>query len=239
MAFGYPVFLELQDRMAVVIGEDAVRAGKVEGLLDAGARVTVVAPGPAERLDRLEARGVGVHRREYEPGDLAGTFLCVAASADPDVRASVAAEGRARGILVNVMDDVPYCDFAAPAVVRRGDLVIAIGTGGRSPALARRLREDLSARFGPRWTEAVRIIGEIRQDTLPALPDLADRARRWETALDLDETLTLVEEGRSEEARRRLTDRLLAGIEESHVAGPVEGPAGPIVGARVGTTGAA
>ncbi|MFL5799688.1 MAG: bifunctional precorrin-2 dehydrogenase/sirohydrochlorin ferrochelatase [Actinomycetota bacterium] len=236
MAFGYPVFLELQGRLAVVIGEDAVRAGRVESLLEAGARVTVVAAGPGERLDSLEARGVAVHRREYEPGDLAGTFLCVAASADPDVRASVAAEARARGVLVNVMDDVHHCDFAAPAVVRRGDLVIAIGTGGRSPALARRLREELSERFGPGWTEAMRVIGDVRRDTLATLPDLGDRARRWEAALDLDEMLALVSEGRSEEARRRLTDRLLSGLEEPRTRGAVDGPAS---GVRVESSGAA
>jgi siroheme synthase-like protein len=225
VAFGYPVMLELGDRLAVVIGEDAVRAGKVEGLLDAGARVTVVAPGPADLLDGLEARGVAVRRRDYEPGDLGGMFLCVAASGDPGVRASVAAEARARGVLVNVMDDVPNCDFAAPAIVRRGDLVIAIGTGGRSPALARRLREELSERFGPHWTELVRIVGEVREETLPALPDLADRARRWEAALDLDELLALVSEGRPVEARRRLTDRLLSGIDGHEGSVPPEEPA--------------
>jgi siroheme synthase (precorrin-2 oxidase/ferrochelatase) len=80
MAFGYPVFLELDGRLAVVIGEDAVRAGKAEALLDAGARVTVVATGPERRLRALEGRGASVERRGYLPGDLAGAFLCVAAS---------------------------------------------------------------------------------------------------------------------------------------------------------------
>jgi precorrin-2 dehydrogenase/sirohydrochlorin ferrochelatase len=133
----------------------------------------------------------------------------VAASDDPAVRSSVASEARARGVLVNAMDDVPNCDFAAPAVVRRGDLTIAIGTGGRSPALARRLREELSDRYGPEWTEAVRVIGDVRADTLSALPDLADRARRWARALDLDELLALVRAGGSAEAAGRLTARLL------------------------------
>ena len=119
MAFGYPVLLELAGRRAVVVGELAVAAGKVEGLLAAGAAVTVVAPGPAAVLERLEAEpGVTVRRRAYRRGDLAGAFLCVAGSADPAVRAAVAAEARAGGVLVNVMDDVPNCDFAAPAVVR-------------------------------------------------------------------------------------------------------------------------
>lgn len=213
MAFGYPVFLELSGRLAVVVGSDAVRAGRVEALLDAGARVTVVAEGPASRLDHLERLGAAVQRRSFLPGDLAGAFLCVAASDDPSVRSSIASEARARGVLVNVMDDVPHCDFAAPAVVRRGDLQIAIGTGGRSPALARRLREELSERYGPEWTEAVRVIGDVRRDTLPALPDFADRARRWSAALDLDELLSLVRQGRSAEAAGRLTARLLSPAE--------------------------
>jgi precorrin-2 dehydrogenase len=209
VAFGYPVFLELTGRRAVVIGEDAVRAGRTETLLDAGARVTVVAPGPAVRLERLAGRGASIERRGYLPGDLAGAFLCVAASDDPGVRSSIAAEARARGVLVNVMDDVPNCDFAAPAIVRRGDLQIAIGTGGRSPGLARRLREELSERYGPEWAEVVRVIGDVRADTLPALPDLAERARSWSAALDLDELARLVRDGRSAEAAGRLTARLL------------------------------
>jgi precorrin-2 dehydrogenase/sirohydrochlorin ferrochelatase len=214
MAFGYPVFLELSGRLAVVVGSDAVRAGRAEALLDAGARVTVIAEGPTSRLDLLERLGAAVGRRSFLPGDLAGAFLCVAASDDPAVRSSIASEARARGVLVNVMDDVPNCDFAAPAVVRRGDLRIAVGTGGRSPALARRLREDLSKKFGPEWTEAVRVIGDVRRDTLPALPDFAERTRRWSAALDLglDEVLTLVRQGRSAEAAGRLTARLLSDL---------------------------
>ena len=209
MAFGYPVFLELEGRLAVVVGSDAVRANRPEALLDAGARVTVIAEGPEERLQELAGRGASIERRSYLPGDLAGAFICVAAVDDPAVADSIASEARARGVLVNVMDNVPNCDFAAPAIVRRGDLQIAIGTGGRSPALARRLREELSERYGPEWTEAVRVIGDVRADTLSALPDLADRGRRWSRALDLDELLTLVREGRSAEAAGRLTARLL------------------------------
>ena len=227
MAFGYPVFLELSDRLAVVIGEDAVRAGKAEALLDAGARVSVVATGPSRRLEQLAGRGASVERRGYLPGDLAAAFLCVAASSDPDVRSAIASEARARGVLVNVMDDVPNCDFAAPAVVRRGDLTLAIGTGGRSPALARRLREELSERYGPEWTEAVRVIGDVRADTFSALPDLEDRARRWASALDIDELLRLVREGRSAEAAGRLTARLLTDPPAGGPTGAAGMPARP------------
>ncbi len=211
MAFGYPVLLELGGRRAVVVGEAAVAAGKVDGLLAAGATVTVIAPGPAAALDRLAAEpGVTVRRRGYLPGDLAGAFLCVAGAADPMLRSAVAAEARAAGVLVNVMDDVPNCDFAAPAVVRRGDLVVAVGTGGRAPALASRLRADLGERFGPEWAELVELVGEVRAATLADLPDLEERASRWRAALDLEELEWLVRAGRRDLAAERLRARLLA-----------------------------
>jgi precorrin-2 dehydrogenase / sirohydrochlorin ferrochelatase len=214
MAFGYPVLLELAGRRAVVVGEFAVEAGKVEGLLAAGAEVTVVAKGPQAALDRLEGEPrVVVHRRGYGgPDDLAGAVVCVASAAEPAVRDAIAADARATGVLVNVMDDVPNCDFAAPAIVRRGDLVIAIGTGGRAPALASRLRAELADRFGREWTELVDVVGQVRAETLPHLPDLEDRSRRWKAALDLVELERLIEQGRTEEAATRLRARLLAGL---------------------------
>ena len=214
MAFGYPVLLELAGRRAVVIGELAVEAGKVEGMLVAGAEVTVVAKGPEATLDRLAADPrVTVHRRGYRgPADIEGAALCVARAAEPGVRNAIAADARAAGVLVNVMDDVPNCDFAAPAIVRRGDLVIAIGTGGRAPALASRLRAELAERFGPDWTELVDLVGRVRTATLPHLPDFEDRSRRWKAALDLDELEQLLRAGQPDEAATRLRARLLAGL---------------------------
>jgi siroheme synthase-like protein len=208
------VLLELTGRRAVVVGQLAVEAGKVEGLLVAGAEVTVIAKGPEAALARLEADPrVVVHRRGYAgPPDLDGAVLCVAHAAEPAVRDRIAADARAAGVLVNVMDDVPNCDFAAPAIVRRGDLVVAIGTGGRAPALASRLRADLGARFGPEWTELVDLVGRVRTATLPHLPDFEDRSRRWKAALDLDELEHLVRTGRGELAATRLRDRLLEGV---------------------------
>ncbi len=211
MPFGYPAFLELSGRRAVVIGTGAVAEGKVEGLLAAGAAaLLVVAGGPAERLDALAAdRRVRIERRTWRPEDLDGAFVCVAWSEDPAVRATIAREARARGVLANVMDDVPNCDFAAPAVVRRGDLVIAISTGGRSPALARRLREELSERYGPEWADVLEVLRRVREETLSALPDLAERSARWHAALDLREAEELVRQGRAEELRARLLERLV------------------------------
>jgi siroheme synthase-like protein len=210
MAFGYPISLEVSGRRAVVIGRMAVAQGKAEGLLQAGAQVTVISDGPRRALDKLEREaGATVKRRKYEPGDLDGAFVCVASSDDPEIRAAIHAEARWRRVLVNVMDDVPHCDFAAPAVVRRGDLAIAISTGGRSPALARRLRVELSEQFDPRWAELLDLLGEVRTETLPDLPDYGERARRWQEALDVDVLLGLLGQGKRREARTFLLGRLL------------------------------
>ena len=191
MPFAYPILLELSGKRAVVIGSFALAERKDVSLREAGAHVDVFAKGA------------------WRPEDLDGAFVCVASSEDPAERDAIARAARERGVLVNVMDDIPNCDFAAPAIVRRGDLVVAIGTGGRSPALARKVREDIEARYGEEWTEVLAIVAKVRSETLPQLTDLATRARRWRRALDLDEAAALVRADRSDELRRRLLERLL------------------------------
>jgi len=212
MPFGYPVFLELAGRHAVVIGETAVREGKVEGLLaaDVGS-VMVVAERPAARLESLAAldERVTVERRAWRPADLDEAFVCVASSDDPAERAAVARFARDRGVLVNVMDDIPNCDWAAPSTVRRGELIIAISTGGASPALARKLRLHLSAAFGEEWAEVLAVLRDVRAATMPFLPDIGERASRWASSLDTAEAATLVRNGRADELRERLVRRLL------------------------------
>jgi len=190
MPFAYPAFLELSGKRAVVIGVQAVAEGKAAALATAGAEVTVLENGA------------------WSPADLDGAFICVAHSSDVAERDAIALAARDHGVLVNVMDDVPNCDFAAPAVVRRGDLVLAISTGGRSPALARKLREDLEGRFGVEWAELLEVLQDVRHETLALLPDLRERSRRWNEALDLEEAATLVASGRREELKAKLLGRL-------------------------------
>ncbi len=214
MSFGYPVMLELAGRRCIVIGAQAIREGKVEGLVAAGANdVLVVEPSVDDRFEGVA--GVRVERRAWRPDDLEGAFLAVASSDDAVTRAAIAQEARARGALVNIVDDTPHCDWAAPAVVKRGDLVLAIGTGGVSPAVARLIRERLQEEFGAEWGELLRVVGEVRRETLPALPDFAVRARRWHDALDLDEAAELVHQGRGEELHTRLRSRLLGEVNAS------------------------
>lgn len=214
MPFGYPISLEVTGRRAVVIGATAVAERKPDSLLTAGADVTVIANGPAVDLERLETAGLAkVIRRGYEAGDLTDAFVAVCSSDDPDERAAMYEEGKVAGVLMNVVDDIPHCDWAMPAIVRRGDLVLTIATGGRAPALAKRLRERFQAEFGPEWTAATELIGELRAETLPLLPDFHDRAKRWGRALDLDELTALLREGDADEARSRLRKRLLDGLQ--------------------------
>jgi precorrin-2 dehydrogenase / sirohydrochlorin ferrochelatase len=191
MPFGFPVFLELSGRRAVVIGAQAVAEGKAAALAAAGAEVTLLTSGG------------------WCPADLEGAFVCVASSDDPAERDAIARAARDRGVLINVMDDVPNCDFAAPAVVRRGELVVAISTGGRSPALARRLREELETQFGEEWAEVLEVLREVREETLPLLPELAERSRRWNEALNPREAAVLVASGRRDELKANLRGRLL------------------------------
>ena len=211
MPFGYPAMLELAGRRCVVIGSLAVREGKVEGLLAAGATdVLVVASAPDARLADLEVLPeVVVERRTWRADDLNAAFLVVASSADAGEREAIAREARCRRVLVNVMDDIPNCDWSAPAIVRRGELVLAIATGGASPALAKQLRAALSQDFGEEWSEVVSVLRTVREETMPSLPDFATRAQRWSDALYLDEAARLVRDGRSEELASRLRTRLL------------------------------
>jgi precorrin-2 dehydrogenase/sirohydrochlorin ferrochelatase len=190
MPFAYPVFLELSGKRAVVIGAQAVAEGKAVALATAGAEVTLLENG------------------KWSAADFDGAFICVAHSSDAAERDAIAHAARDRGVLVNVMDDIPNCDFAGPAVVRRGELVVAISTGGRSPALARKLREELEQRFGVEWAELLEVLREVRREALGLLPDLRERSRRWNEALDLEEAATLVASGRREELKAYLLARL-------------------------------
>ena len=194
--FDYPVVLDLSGRRAVVVGGGEVALRKARALADAGARVRVVAPDllPAfaedGRLECLAAR--------YEKRHLEGARVVVAATDDEAVNRQVASDARAAGILVNVVDRPELCDFIVPAQVRRGELLIAIATGGAAPALAKRLRERLEEEFGPEYATLLEALREVREDlkrrnVAPDLrrriferlaeDDIVDAARRGADAL--------------------------------------------------------
>jgi precorrin-2 dehydrogenase/sirohydrochlorin ferrochelatase len=163
----FPITLDIRGRKAVVVGGGAVAARKCRSLLEAGAAVTVIAPVITAELQRLHREGeISILPRPYLAGDLAGMILVFAATDNHAVNRAVAGEAKRLGILVCVADEPAEGNFASPSIVRRGDLLLTISTGGRSPALARRIRQDLEARYGPEYGDIVTIVGEFREKLL-------------------------------------------------------------------------
>ena len=204
----YPIFLELEGRPCLVVGGGAVAQRKVEGLLGAGARVTVVSPRLCNGLEALRRQGRVEHiAREYTPGDLAGFALAVVATDDGSVNETVAREGRERGIWVNAVDDPANCDFIVPSVTRRGDLTVAISTGATSPALARKLREELEEFLDDGYGLLLVLAAEVRR--VLEEKGMQAPAQVWNAALD-GETRRLLVEGKREEAKERLLRALVS-----------------------------
>jgi siroheme synthase-like protein len=202
-AFGFPVALELTGRPCVVVGDGEAAEAKVEALLEAGAEVTVVGDEPGPVLRALEDAGrIRLRRRPYRRGDLMGAFLAIAATGDRALNAAVHREADARRVLLNSVDDPGHSHFAVPSVLRRGDLVVAISTGGRAPALARRLRLELEDQLGPEYGELVDLLAEARREAAPVRTrlDFVTWARLWERALRAD-LAGLLRQGRADEVR--------------------------------------
>lgn len=159
----FPICLDIQGRCCVVVGGGRVAERKVAILLEHGGRVRVISPELTPGLRRRhEAGEVEWRAASYQEGDLAEAFLVIAATDDAAVQARVYAEAKEHQILVNVADVPKWCNFILPATVRRGALSIAVSTGGKSPALAKRLRQELATRFGPEYGELTDILGRLR-----------------------------------------------------------------------------
>lgn len=166
-----PVFLRLEERKCLVVGAGTVALAKIVSLREAGAAIAVVAPQAHDEVRSLARAGALEWReRVFEPADLDGAFLVIAAANAPAVNHAVFEEARRRNVLCNAVDDPPNCDFYFGSVVRRGDLQVAISTAGKSPALAQRLRREIDAQLpqhlGP-WLDE---LGELRNEIRTALP---------------------------------------------------------------------
>jgi precorrin-2 dehydrogenase / sirohydrochlorin ferrochelatase len=167
----FPIFVKLAGRSCLVVGAGTVAASKIRSLLEAGGKITVVAPKPSEEIQRLAEDGaIHYSARIFLPSDLEGVFLAIAATSDADVNRLVYLESRQRGVLCNSVDDPPHCDFYFPSVVRRDDLQVAISTAGESPALAQRLRVELERSLDIRLGEWLRELGELRREILASEP---------------------------------------------------------------------
>jgi siroheme synthase-like protein len=180
----YPLFMDLAGRPCLVVGAGAVAARKACSLLDCGAIVTVVGVLPAAAFRALERRGVVLRERRFRASDVGRQALIIAATDDRAVNAAVAAAARRKGIPVNAVDDPENCSFIVPAVVTRGDITVAISTGGRSPAAARLVKERISEILGDEYAALVRLLGAHRGSMKDAVAGQATRARAWKRMLD-------------------------------------------------------
>jgi siroheme synthase-like protein len=205
----YPVLLDLAGRRCVMVGGGIVAQRRVEGLLAAGARVTVISPRLTRALAALTAEGRFDHEaREYREGDLTGADLAFVATDSGEVNAAAAREAGERGVWINAADDPARCTFILPALVRRGDLTVAVATGGSSPALARAIREELETYLTDDYATLASIAAEARREVRAAgRPVTADA---WRRALGPDVRRLIVERGR-DDAKQRLLE--LLGVE--------------------------
>lgn len=200
----FPIFLDLKEKLCVVVGGGRVAERKVRSLLKAGARVRVVGPELTAPLFRLREKGKIAHlSRPYRRGDLHGAFLVIAATDDRNANERVSRQAVRNRILVNVVDDPAYSSFIVPSIIARKELLVAISTSGRSPALARVLRRKLEKEIGPEYAFLLKILGTVRKKILSL--GLGQRKnQRIFRQLVKEDLLGLIKEKKFQELNRHL-----------------------------------
>ena len=210
----YPIYLDIEDRAVIIIGGGTVCARKAETMLKYGARVTVVAPELTEEIEQWAREGkLAIKRKHYDESDIDGANIVIASTDDQRVNEQIAADCRKRRIPVNVVDVTPLCEFIVPAIVEKGSVQIAISTGGKSPALARTLKEDLIELIGAEYTEVNDLLGTLRDAAKAVLPADTDRKRFFDGILARG-ILQMLREGRRQDAR----EAIIAACDEAGVA---------------------
>jgi precorrin-2 dehydrogenase/sirohydrochlorin ferrochelatase len=177
----YIACLRLSGRRCVVVGGGDVGLEKVEGLLACDGDVTLVSPEAVEPLPELAEEGsIRWERRAYDASDLEGTFIVIAATGDTDLNIRVFEDAERRAMLVNVVDVPPLCNFILPAIIRSGPLAIAISTAGASPALAKRIRDEIANEYGEPYARLAVLLNEVRGWAKASLPTYQDRKEFFE-----------------------------------------------------------
>ena len=183
----YVACLRLTGRRCLVIGAGSVGLEKIEGLLAADAVVHVIAPEACPEVAELAASGdVEWTQRHFQPGDLEGHFLAIAATSDTETNIRVFDEAERRAMLCNVVDVPPLCSFILPAIVRQGPIAIAISTAGASPELAKRMKREIGEIFGPEHAELAWILNDVRGWAKATLPTYDDRKAFFEGIVNGD-----------------------------------------------------
>ena len=190
----YPVSLDIDDKLCLVVGGGQVAARKVRGLLAAGARVRVISPALHVRMEVLLAEeGVEWQRKAFAAEDVEGAFLVFAATDRPEVQAAVLAAARSHNLLINMADNPVACDFQVPAVLRRGELSISIATNGTTPAVAALVRRHLETMIGEEYEQLTTLVGALREEILNLAPSDAQKKILFQKILPDDIVLWLRE----------------------------------------------
>ncbi|HSI31112.1 MAG TPA: bifunctional precorrin-2 dehydrogenase/sirohydrochlorin ferrochelatase [Miltoncostaeaceae bacterium] len=205
----YPMFVDVEGRRCLVVGGGPVATEKVEKLLEHGAVVRLVSPETTDSLAAMVASGaVAEHRaRAYAPEDLDGCFLVIAATNLDAVNRMVWQDAEARNLLCNVVDVPPLCNFIVPSIVRRGELALAISTGGASPVVAKHIRRELEQVYGPEWEALVDLLRDVRDELKSRYPDMPSRRDAVERLMETDVVRRLADG--DEEGARELAHRVL------------------------------
>jgi len=183
----YPLFLDITNRKCVVVGGGDVAERKTIRLLDFGASVVVVGKKLTPVLEALRKEGRINHIcADYNKTLIDGAFLAIGATERDDINASISRDGREKGILVNIVDDPDRCDFILPALFKQGNLLIAISTGGKSPALAKKLREDMEQLFGREYQTLLEVMGQLREKLVTAGRSSDENRRLFESVVRSD-----------------------------------------------------
>lgn len=199
----YPLFLNLTDQKCLVVGGGKVAERKILTLLDYDARVQIVAAEITSTLSRLVETGqLGFRQGAYRSFDLAGVILVVAATNQKEINHQVAKDCFENNILVNVVDDPNHSNFFVPAVVKRGSLQIAVSTAGKSPLLAKKIKEELEVQYGPAFEWLVDFLGELRDKVIKEVANYEQRQAILTHLVD-KKILQLVREGRLKEVKER------------------------------------
>jgi siroheme synthase-like protein len=203
----YPILLNIQGRKCLVVGGGPVALRKAKALLEHGANVEVVGPILCPELNQLATDGViRTIQRDYKSEDLQHAFIAIAATDNAKTNERVAAEARRRGALVNVVDDPKNSDFIVPSYLKRGDVIVAVSTSGRSPALARKIRSELGKNFKAEYEQLAVIADEVRstlkQQGITVSSDV------WQEVLSLNSLIELLRQGKNQEAKEIMLTRL-------------------------------
>ncbi len=212
MPIYYPVYLNLEGKLCVIIGGGTIAEGKIAKLLEAGARITLISPDATPFIQAAAKRGeLEWRQRKYQPGDLEGAFIGVAATDVHAVSLQIFEEAEERGVLLNVVDDTPLCTFIAPSVVKRGAVTLAISTGGTSPALARKMRESLADSPALEWADLAGVLSQARQEV--KTQGQAVDTQRWQCCI-APHLLELAQAGREDQALAAFLSNLLANVSD-------------------------